>query len=67
MILAFIPFLIIKNKSKTGNKIYNEQIIKSELYNKLKDNKDIFKKTRLKKNIGLLFIQHSLIFFEDYY
>ena len=37
MILVFIPLLIIKNKSKAGNKIYNEKIIKSELYKKLKD------------------------------
>ena len=34
MILDFIPFLIIKYKSKKTNKIYNEKIIKSELYNK---------------------------------
>ena len=46
MIMAFIPLLIIKNKSKAGNKIYNEKIIKSELYKKLKDSKDVIKKTK---------------------
>ena len=59
MTLAFIPFLIRKHKSKVGNKIYNEQIIKSELYNKLKDNKDIIKKKKYNK---FKFIFYSTIF-----
>ena len=59
MSLAFIPFLIIINKSKTANKIYNEQLIKSELYNKLKDKKNVIKKTKYKK---YRFICYSAIF-----
>ena len=59
MILAFIPFLIFKHKSKVTNKIYNEKIIKSELYNKLKDKKDIIKKTKFKK---YRFILYSTVF-----
>ena len=49
MILAFIPLLIVKQKSKAANKIYNEQILQSELYNKLKDSNDVIKKTKCKK------------------
>ena len=49
MIFGFIPYIIIKHRSKAGNKIYNEQIIKSELYKKLTDNKDVIKKTKYKK------------------
>ena len=59
MILAFIPFLILKNKSKAENKKYNEQISKSELYRKLKDSKDVFKKTKFKK---YRFIIYSTLF-----
>ena len=59
MILAFIPFLILKNKSKAENKKYNEQIINSELYRKLKDSKDVFKKTKFKK---YRFIIYSTLF-----
>ena len=59
MILAFIPFLILKHKSKVTNKIYNEKIIKSEFYNKLKDKKDIIKKTKFKK---YRFILYSTVF-----
>ena len=55
MILAFIPFLIIKYKSKRENKIYNEQIIKSELYKQLKDNKDVIKKMKFKKYRFILY------------
>ena len=59
MIMAFIPYVIIKNKSKARNKIYNEQIIKSKIYKKLKDNKYILKKMKYKK---YRFILYSTIF-----
>ena len=49
MVFALIPYLITKYKSKRENKKYNEQLIKSELYNKLKDSKDVIKKTKYKK------------------
>ena len=58
-ILEFIPFIIIKHKSKAVNKINNEQIIKSKLYIKLKDSKNVFKKTKFRK---YRFIFYSTIF-----
>ena len=49
LVFAFIPFLIIKYRSKAEHKIYNEQIIKSKLYKKLKDSKNVIKKMKFKK------------------
>ena len=49
MILAFIPFLIIKYKSKRENKINNKLLIESKLYKKLIVSKNVFRKTRFKK------------------
>ena len=56
MILALIPLLIIKYKSKVGN---DGQIIKSEYLKQLKDSKDAIKKTKCKK---FRFILYSTIF-----
>ena len=60
MILAFIPFLIIRYKSKAANKIYNnKKLTKSKLYKKLIVSKNIITKTRCKK---FRFIFYSTIF-----
>ena len=59
MIMAFVPFLIIKLKSKRANKIYKEQLIKSKIYNKLIVNKNAIEMTRWKK---YRFIFYSGIF-----
>ena len=59
MSLTFIPFLIIKQKSKATMKTHNEQITNSFLYRKLIDNKNVFKKTIFKK---YKFIAFSSVF-----
>ena len=59
LIFAIIPFIVVKYKSKAANKIYNKQIIKSELYKKLTDSKDVIKNTKYKK---YRFILYSIIF-----
>ena len=55
MFFAFIPFLIIKYKTKADNKIYNEQLIKSEYYRKIKDRKNAIKKAKFKKYRFILY------------
>ena len=64
MILAFIPFLIMKYKSKRDNKIYNEQLIKSEYYRKIKDRKNAIKKTKFKK-YRFIFYSTLIVFFQS--
>ena len=63
MILAFIPFLIMKHKSK-DNKIYNEQLIKSEYYRKIKDSKNAIKKAKFKK-YRFIFYSTLIVFFQS--
>ena len=64
MFFAFIPFLIIKYKTKADNKIYNEQLIKSEYYRKIKDRKNAIKKTKFKKYRFILY-STLIVFFQS--
>ena len=59
MILSFIPFVIIKRKSKAAN----TKLFKSEYFMKLKDSKDAIKKTKFKK-FRFIFYSTSFDFLE---
>ena len=75
MILAFIPFLIIKYKTKAEKKIYyNKQLIKSKLYNELIVSKNAITKVKCKKfrfvfySTLIVFLQSLLtILFTNYF
>ena len=59
LIFSFIPFLILKRKSKRLNLITNEQIKNNDLYKKFTENKNVIKKNKFKK---YRFIFYSTIF-----
>ena len=66
MILAFIPYLILKCRSKNSSNSSNKSINQSKLLIKLRVDDDIFKKKKFAR-IRFIFTLQYLIFHKVYY